>query len=108
MRIIPVPRVTLRHNAFVDHPLRKFIRPAADEMLRLGPLIAETPNQHFVHRYQRRVRQHRKESRVWLRERHFQGGIVNRFYPQRIGGFFPLGDIGRVGNMHVARIAGIR
>ena len=49
-----------------------------------------------------------KEGRVWLRERHFQRGVVNRFYAQRIGRFFPLSNIGRVDDMHVARIAGIR
>ncbi|MNE78073.1 hypothetical protein D3C80_1744430 [compost metagenome] len=50
VRIIPIARVTFSNNALVDHPLRKLIRPTADEMLRFRPLFTKTADQHFINR----------------------------------------------------------
>ncbi|MNJ78323.1 hypothetical protein D3C77_760490 [compost metagenome] len=77
-------------------------------MLGLGPFIAEATNQHFIDRHQRRVRQHREECRIRLRECHFEGGVVKRLHAQRIRLLFALRDIGSIHNVHIARIAGVR
>ncbi|MNN59153.1 hypothetical protein D3C81_1742490 [compost metagenome] len=76
-------------------------------MLGFGPLVAEAAYQHFIDRHQRRVRQHGEESRIRLCQRHFEGGVVNRLHAQRVGLLLALRDIGRIHNMHVARVAGV-
>ena len=108
MGVIPVARVALGDDPFVDHPLAEGVGPAADKVLRLGPLIAIAANQHLIDRHKRRVRQHGKEGRVRLGQRHFQGGVVQGFDPQGVGRFFALGDVGGVHQVHVAEVAGIR
>lgn len=66
MRIIPVLCITFSHQPLIHHPLGQLIRAAGDDMLWSGPFIGIPLHQHFVDRYQRRVRQHRQEGGIRL------------------------------------------
>ena len=105
MRIIPVLCITFSHQPLIHHPLGQLIRAAGDDMLWSGPFIGIPLHQHFVDRYQRRVRQHRQEGGIRLGQSDLQRGVVQRFHPQRLGSLLPEGNLAGVGDMHIARVA---
>ena len=106
--IIPVVRVALHHDTFVDHPVFQSIRPVGDDVARLCPFLAKFFNSRFVDRRHRRVNQQLIKIRDWLAEGNFQRVVVNGFYAQFARRFLAINDVVDVNDMTILRIAGIR